>query len=369
MSEAKQTRAHRGRTGYSTGANAAAASRAAVHLLLHDHLPATMPTRLPNDQVVTFDVAAGGWSGAAAFAVCIKDAGDDPDVTHGAPITAYAERTADPDTVVLDGGEGVGRVTREGLGLTVGGPAINPVPRANILDQIRDEAGQALASAGLAVTIAVPDGADMARRTLNPRLGIAGGISILGTTGIVRPYSTAAFKASVTQSVDIAASHGLDHLVLTTGGRSERYAMALLPALPEMAYIQMGDFVGHALHKAAKHGIPRVTLCGMVGKFAKIAQGKLHTHAGKGEVDMAFLADLAVEAGADPDLRAEIEAGNTARHVSEILDREGVTGFYDLLARRVVAQAEQATDGAVSAAALITDFNGNLIGRAPEEAA
>ena len=231
------TRRSRGnRTGFTTGACSAAAARAATLGMVNGEVPESVTCHLPNGREVSFAVSDGRVDGDGperrAHAVIVKDAGDDPDATHGAHMTAdvrlLPQRAGE---IELHGGPGVGTVTMDGLGLEVGGPAINPVPQRNIRDNVRAAAGELLVHDGLAVTLSVPGGEEMARKTLNARLGILGGISILGTTGIVRPYSTAAFRASVVQAVEVAARQGQTCVVFTTGGRTEKFAMRQLPEL------------------------------------------------------------------------------------------------------------------------------------------
>jgi len=214
------------RKGYTTGACSAAAAKAATLGLLSGKVPEQIESCLPNGQRVIFTVHEGSSSGQQAHAVIIKDAGDDPDCTHRARLTADVRLLTDStNKVLLKGGEGVGIITMRGLGLDVGSPAINPVPRKNIETNIREIAGKLLQTQSLEVTISVPGGQTMAKKTLNDRLGIIDGISILGTTGIVHPYSTAAFRASVVQGIEVAANQGQDTVVLTTGGRTEKFTM------------------------------------------------------------------------------------------------------------------------------------------------
>ena len=201
------------RRGFSTGANAAAAAKAALLALATGQLPEAVDIPFPSGDRHTFTIHSGSTDGPTATAVVVKDAGDDPDVTHGAHLTATVTRCPGED-VVIAGGDGVGTVTKPGLGLEVGGPAINPVPRQMITDAARE----VVPSGGVHVTISVPDGEKMARKTTNRRLGIVGGISILGTTGIVRPFSTASWRASVEQAVSVMAAQGIGTLVLATGG-------------------------------------------------------------------------------------------------------------------------------------------------------
>jgi cobalt-precorrin-5B (C1)-methyltransferase len=256
-------------------------------------------------------------------------------------------------------------VTKPGLGLEVGGPAVNPVPRRNITEMIEEEiAGSAYA--GAIVTISVPGGEEMAKKTTNARLGLVGGISILGTTGIVKPYSTAAYRASVVQAIDVARERALSELVLTTGGKSEAYAMKLYPSLPEEAFVQVGDFVGTALRHAARRGAARAIIVGMIGKLSKMADGKMMTHAAGSEVNMELLSTLATELGAREEIAAQIRAANTARHVLELCSQEGLTAITSLICRRVVEHATKHAGAPLDVHALLVDFNGALLGRWPE---
>ncbi|NJC73271.1 cobalt-precorrin-5B (C(1))-methyltransferase [Planosporangium thailandense] len=319
------------RTGWTTGTCASAAAKAASVLLTTGEPPAWVEVALPSGRRVTFAVSETALDGAAATAVVVKDAGDDPDVTHGAHLTATVSWCAG-DGVHLDGGEGVGVVTKPGLGLPVGGPAINPVPRAMITQAVREVVGER----GVRVVISVPGGEKMARKTTNRRLGVLGGISILGTTGIVRPFSTASWRASVEQAVQVAAAQGEDTIVLCTGGRTEKGAMALLPRLAEVCFIEVGDFTGAALRKAVERGITRVVFIGMVGKLTKLAAGVLMTHYTRSAVDTGLLGRLTASAGGSAELVADVAAANTARHAYELWDRAGLLRTAgDLLCQRV----------------------------------
>ncbi len=307
------------RTGWTTGTCASAAAKAAAQLLATGQAPDWVEVGLPSGRRVTFAVDSACARGDAATAVVVKDAGDDPDVTHGARLTATVSWRADAG-VVLDGGEGVGVVTKPGLGLAVGGPAINPVPRKMITQAVREVVGER----GVHVVISVPEGERMARRTTNRRLGVLGGISILGTTGIVRPFSTASWRASVVQAVQVAAAQGEDTIVLCTGGRTEKGAMAVLPDLPEVCFIEVGDFTGAALRTGVERGIARVVFVGMVGKLTKLASGVLMTHYTRSAVDTILLGRLTVTAGGAPALAESVAAANTARHAYELWDAAGL---------------------------------------------
>jgi len=348
------------RKGFTTGACSAAAARAATLGLVTGSVPDVIECRLPNEQVVNFAVIEGACDGDHAHAVVVKDAGDDPDCTHGAHLTADVRKLYDlPGQVVLKGGVGVGTITRQGLGLAVGGPAINPVPRRNIEENVRAAAGALLDSCGLEVMISVPEGEQMSKKTLNSRLGIIGGISILGTTGIVHPYSTAAFRASVVQGVEVAASQGLDTVVLTTGGRTEKFAMRELSNLPEGCFVQMGDFLKYALDTAVRTGIKHVVIGAMVGKLTKIAQGETITHAGRNPVNTELLAAIAAAIGADAKTCEDIRNDETARYAFERLAELGLMReFCRALARRAIQTLKARYPDQFSLRVLVSDFDG-----------
>jgi cobalt-precorrin-5B (C1)-methyltransferase len=349
------------RSGYSTGANAAAAAVAATLGLLRGTVPEAVECVLPNTMRVRFAITDGHVDGDCAHAVSVKDAGDDPDATHGARLTAEVRRIPGGDGAVsLQGGAGVGVVTKPGLGLEVGSAAINPVPRRNIIDNVRATGMPILAAGdGLVVTISVPGGEEMARKTLNARLGILGGISILGTTGIVRPYSTAAFRASVVQAVEVAANQGQRTVVFTTGGRTEKCAMREFPHLDEACFVQMGDFVKAAFSTAVKRHMRHIVVGAMVGKLTKIAQGLSVTHAWREEVDRDLIAGAAAEVGAPPELVAEIRAAETARFAAERLADLGLAvAFHRALAERALRSLRQRYPGPHRLSVLACNFEG-----------
>ena len=307
------------RTGWTTGTCAAAAAKAASTALITGESQNTVEIGLPSGRRVRFPVAECTLTAREqAQAVVVKDAGDDPDVTHGARLTATV-RWRDQPGIELDGGVGVGVVTRPGLGLEVGAAAINPVPRAMITQSV----GEAIDvnQRGIKVVISVPGGEKMARKTTNARLGIIGGISILGTTGIVRPFSTASWRASVEQAIAVLAAQGEDTVVLCTGGRTEKGAMRLLPDLPEVCFVEVGDFTGAALRRAVEHGLTRVVFAGMVGKLTKLAAGVLMTHYTRSKVSLDLLRDITLAAGGDQDLAERVADANTARHAAELWDQ------------------------------------------------
>lgn len=344
------------RRGWTTGTCAAAATKAACLLLRDGDTPAEVEVPLPRgDQRPTFAVLRCAADGAAAVGIVVKDAGDDPDVTHGAHLTARVWPGPAPG-LELRGGAGVGTVTRPGLGLEVGGPAINAGPRAQIAAAVAEVLD--LGQAGVVVEISVPGGEKMARRTSNARLGIVGGISILGTTGIVRPFSTAAWRASVGQAIDVMDAQGLRTLVLTTGGRSERAARRLEPALDEVCFVEVGDFTGYALKRAVRLGFERCLFVGMVGKLSKLAAGVMMTHWTRSTVDPAFLAELTEQAGGEAELIAAVGAANTARHAFELWDAAHLHRAGDLLCDRVATNLATYARGRLAVDVVMVDFDG-----------
>ncbi len=279
------------RTGWTTGACAAAAAKAACAALVHGDFPDPVSIRLPGGETPSFALARHEKTGEFARAGIVKDAGDDPDVTHGALIIATVRLDADAQGINFRAGEGVGTVTLPGLPLAVGEPAINPAPRLLIAEALREVTQPAGLSCGLDVEISIPGGDRLARRTMNPRLGITGGLSVLGTSGIVRPYSCAAWIAAIREGMDVARAMGLDHVAGCTGPMSERAARQHL-RLPEQAFIDMGDFAGGLLKYARRHPIPRLTIAAGLAKLTKLAQGALDLHSARSRVDMKKLAAL-----------------------------------------------------------------------------
>jgi cobalt-precorrin-5B (C1)-methyltransferase len=350
------------REGFTTGTAAAAAAKAACLVLLDRGWPETVAVRLPIERVLEIPVNTLEWTDEVASAGVVKDAGDDPDVTHGAEIFATVRGVPEPG-VHIRGGPGVGVVTRRGLELPVGSPAINPVPQQMIRQAVGEVFGSEQPEPGVEVTISVPGGEELARRTFNARLGIVGGISILGTTGIVRAMSTAAWRASVLQGIDVAAANGIAHLVLSTGGRTEKFAQARYPDLPEMAFVEMGIFTGDCLRRAAERGVGRVSLCAMIGKLSKIAAGKMQTHVAGNQVDCAFLAQVARELGAAPELAEEVAGANSARHVQELVEAAGLASFFGRLCELAAEQCAAAAER-LAVEVVLFDFEGRVLGTA-----
>jgi cobalt-precorrin-5B (C1)-methyltransferase len=323
------------RSGWTTGTCSAAAAKAATTALLTQQVQRSVEVALPDARVVPFAVERCDVTADSAEAVVVKDAGDDPDVTHGAHLTATVRWAPQPG-LQLEGGVGIGVVTKAGLGLEVGGPAINPVPRRMIRDNVSHVVD--LDQRGVRVVISVPDGERRAKKTTNARLGILGGISILGTTGVVRPFSTESWRASVVQAVSVMAAQDEPTLVLATGGRTEKAAMRMLPDLPEVCFVEVGDFTGAALRQAVEDGLRDVVFVGMAGKLTKLASGVLMTHYTKSKVDTAVLVEVTGEIGGSEELVEGVRTANTARHAYEQWEAAGVLRpAGDLLCGRVAA--------------------------------
>jgi len=352
------------RRGWTTGACAAAAAKAAYAALITGEFPDPVEITLPRGERPAFALATQHRDGNAATAGIIKDAGDDPDVTHGALVLATVRPGAPGGGVTFRAGDGVGMVTRSGLALPPGEPAINPVPRQMIRAAIAEVAATNRETGDVEVEIAIPGGEALAARTVNGRLGIIGGLSILGTTGIVVPYSCAAWIHSIHRGIDVARAGGFDHVAGSTGAASEQAVRALY-GLPDVALIDMGDFVGGMLKYLRNHPVPRVTIAGGVAKMTKLAQGMLDLHSKRGAVDLAGLAALASASGGSAALAERIVGANTAAQAFADARTEGLA-----LGDAVAAAAWQTASGVVadtdiSVEIILFDRDGKLVGRAP----
>ncbi|MDU6239983.1 MAG: cobalt-precorrin-5B (C(1))-methyltransferase [Bradyrhizobium sp.] len=348
--------------GWTTGSCATAAARAAYELLMTGSCPAIVDIALPGGRRASFAVAIHEAEGGRATAGVVKDAGDDPDVTHGALIKATVQRRDAGSGIAFRAGSGVGTVTRPGLPLPPGEPAINPVPREMIIAAI-DEAATALGGTrDVTVEIAIPGGEDLAKKTLNPRLGIVGGLSILGTTGIVVPFSCAAWIHSIYRGIDVARAAGLPHIAGATGSTSEK-AVQQLYGLPDTALIDMGDFAGGMLKYLRRHPVGRVTVAGGFAKMTKLGQGLLDLHSRAGEVDLGWLATALHDAGAPPVLVETARTANTALQVLQESDRSGFPAG-DVVARAAWQTAYRAlANDAVALDVAVFDRDGRLVGR------
>jgi cobalt-precorrin-5B (C1)-methyltransferase len=352
------------RRGWTTGTCAAAAAKAAFAALLTGEFPDPVEVTLPRGERPSFALAVTRRDGNSATAGVVKDAGDDPDVTHGALICATVRAGAPGVGVSFRAGEGVGTVTLPGLPLAPGEPAINPVPRRMIANAIAEVAAAAGRAADAAVEISIPGGEALAAKTLNGRLGIVGGLSILGTTGIVVPYSCSAWIHSILRGIDVARAAGLTHIAGATGASSETGAQKLY-GLPEIALIDMGDFVGGMLKYLRKNPVPRVTIAGGVAKMTKLAQGLTDLHSKRGAVDLVTLAGFAEGAGGSAELRQRIVASNTAAEAFAQAQAEGIA-LGDAVARAAQDTAARVVEGrGIAIEIILFDREQNLVGRAP----
>ncbi|MFX3623850.1 MAG: cobalt-precorrin-5B (C(1))-methyltransferase [Ectobacillus sp.] len=351
------------REGYTTGACATAAAKAALTALITGEEQTEATIYLPIKRFATFHLENCEVTGETGAASIMKDAGDDPDATHGALIVATVS-WAEKRGIALDGGVGVGRVTKPGLPVPVGEAAINPVPRKMICETAAAVLQEYGIDKGIKIVISVPDGEEIAKKTLNARLGIIGGISILGTRGIVVPFSTAAYKASIVQAISVARANACEHIVITTGGRSEKYAMKQFPTLPEEAFVEMGDFVGFTLKQCKRQGVKRVSMVGMMGKFSKVAQGVMMVHSKSAPVDFHFLAKVAKEAGAPDMLVEEIKSANTAAQVGDLMIEHGYHSFFEQLCSYCCLSALREVGGGIEVSASLYTMKGECLGKA-----
>ncbi len=351
------------RSGYTTGACAAAAAKAAALVLMTGQEGGTVEIPFPDGTRHRFTIHASTRLEAGATASIIKDAGDDPDVTNGAEIRArvsfypgesVSEFHVVSGNVILSGGAGVGRVTKRGLAVQVGEPAINPVPRQMIVAAVQEVES----TRRLLVEISVDQGELLAEKTLNKRLGILGGLSILGTTGIVRPISADAWTATISASMSVAREAGLVELVLSTGRTSERGAQSLLD-LPEEAYAMMGDYLEFSLQEAAKQGFKKIHLAGMWAKITKGALRVPQTHVRNGALEMADAAHLLESLGAGGPLLIKIQKANTAREMAEHLVE---AGRQDIIRAVCVKAREYAEDVSTLAVAVyLVDSSAHVV--------
>jgi len=350
------------RRGWTTGACATAATAAAFEALLTGHFPDPIEIALPKGERPSFALARQERADDIATAGIVKDAGDDPDVTHGALVLASVRPLPPGSGVRFKAGPGVGTVTKPGLPIAPGEPAINPVPRRMMTEVVEAVAARLGARPDLEITISIPDGEEMARHTWNPRLGIQGGLSILGTTGIVHPFSCSAWIASIHRGIDVARASHLEHVAGCTGSTSEDGVKKLYD-LPDFAFIDMGDFVGGMLKYLRDHPLPRLTIGGGFAKLAKLAGGAMDLHSGRSQLDRAALAGWLAELGADS---AMIEKAASANTGAEILEEAQARGLKlgDLVARRARDRAASVVEGKVAIEVIAFDRSGAIVGRA-----
>ena len=350
------------RTGFTTGTCATASSKAALLAVIEQKTVNDIDVLLPKRDKIKIKINSCVFSKSNAKCSVIKDGGDDPDVTHGAEIFVELSLTDNIGSVEIDGGIGVGRVTKPGLGLEIGTAAINPTPKKMILENVQEVGKQVLKQNGIKIVISVPKGKELAVKTDNPRIGIMNGISILGTSGIVIPYSTASFAAAIRQQIDVVRSMNDDIVFLTTGGRSEDFARKIIE-LPDHSFIQMGDFSGYTIQQCAKKGLKKAYVAGFIGKLAKMAAGVKQTHVKGSKVNMKFLSEIAKRCNADDKTIEKIKNANTARNVQEIIMEDQVDGFFDEISKETCLQMRNHSEGNIPVEVILFDFDGTILSK------
>ncbi|MCF1434962.1 cobalt-precorrin-5B (C(1))-methyltransferase [Agrobacterium vitis] len=348
------------RKGWTTGACATAATKAALTALLTGEFPDPVSIRLPGGQEPAFALAYEQITDGQASAGIIKDAGDDPDVTHGATVIAIVRRLAAGSGVRFVAGDGVGTVTRPGLPLATGEPAINPVPRAMMVAEVEALTKQHGLTPDVEITISIPGGQALAEKTWNPRLGIIGGLSVLGTTGIVNPFSCAAWIHSIHRGIDVARAMGLPHVLGATGSTSERTAQQLY-GLPQEALLDMGDFAGGLLKYLRQHPVPRLTIAGGFAKLSKLAQGALDLHSARSQIDNSFMETLMSDHPLSQDIKERIRSANTALEILDIT-RQNNLDMATPIAQRARETALSVLRGAdIAVDVIVTDRAGAIL--------
>ncbi|MGH6760128.1 MAG: cobalt-precorrin-5B (C(1))-methyltransferase [Phyllobacterium sp.] len=354
------------RRGWTTGACATAATKAALTALITGEFPDPVTITLPKGETPFFPLALEAMGDGYAMAGIVKDAGDDPDVTHGATIIATVYPAKPGSGVVFVAGEGVGTVTLPGLPIAPGEAAINPVPRRMMTEVCEAICAEHDLPADLVVTISVPDGEEIAKQTWNPRLGIVGGISILGTTGIVHPFSCSAWIHSIHSGIDVVRAAGLTHVLGATGSTSEDAAQAIYH-LPEIALLDMGDFAGGLLKYLRVHPVPKLTIAGGFAKLTKLAQGALDLHSARSQVSMEFLAEEALKLTPDPalaqSLKERILSANTALEVLGIANETNIDLPLSIARLAQKTALETLRGAAVEVEVIVTDRNGTILAR------
>lgn len=352
------------RYGWTTGACATAAAKSAVSALLGHGFLDPVTITLPKGQTPAFALATEKHEGDMATASIIKDAGDDPDVTHHARIISSVRKGPVGTGVTFAAGEGVGTVTREGLPVAVGEPAINPVPREIMTREVSELCASHGVQADIEITVGIENGEELAKYTMNGRLGIIGGLSVLGTTGIVVPYSCAAWIASLHRGIDVSIAAGADHVIAATGSTSEKAANDIYK-LPDYALLDMGDFAGGVLKYLKTHPIAKLTLAGGFAKFTKLAEGHMDLHSGRSSVNFNWLADELAGLNASVDLIDLCRGANTAMQVLEACKERDVQLAQHIadLARQ---KAKEIAGGSVAVDVLIFDRKGNLVGKSED---
>ena len=350
------------RNGFTTGTCATAAAKASLLAIINKKGIRDVDVRIPRGDYLNIKIVKCNFSDSCASCSVIKDGGDDPDVTHGTQIIVDLELTEKINAIEIDGGKGVGIVTKPGLGLELDKAAINPVPKKMIIENINEIGAKTLQKHGIKIVISVPKGKELAPKTDNPRLGIIGGISILGTSGIVIPFSTASYAASIRQNLDVSIAAGDRTVVLTTGGRSEEFSKKIIEKA-DHCFVQMGDFSGYTIQQCAKKEIEKAYVVGFIGKLAKMAAGVKQTHVKGSKINMKFLAKLATKCNADESVISEILAANTARHVSEIIKKHKIDGFFQEICENVYTHMRGFSENKVAIQVILFDFDGTILAK------
>jgi cobalt-precorrin-5B (C1)-methyltransferase len=347
------------RSGLTTGCCATACCIAAANVLFYQQLQSRVEVVLPRGKTVQLTIESVIEKSNTVRTATIKDAGDDPDVTHGAEV--YVElKLIDSVDIRFVAAPGVGTVTREGLSLAVGEAAINPVPRKMMTEHLSAIAKNAGYSGGFEVAVGVINGDQLAQKTMNPRLGIVGGLSILGTTGIVRPFSCSAYIASIHQGIDVARANNIDHIAATTGSSSEA-AIRDYYQLCDMALIEMGDFVGAVLKHLRKAPVAKLTLCGGFGKLTKLANGHLDLHSKSSSINFAYLAQKIADLNGSAALQQQVLAANTTIEVLALCQKENID-LVSAVCREAKQVAEETARGQVQVEVFAINRQGLIIG-------
>ncbi len=354
------------RRGWTTGACATAATKAALTALITGEFPDPVAILLPKGDAPHFALCYEALNDAGAFAGIVKDAGDDPDVTHGATIISHVVPLPPQSGLVFKAGDGVGTVTKPGLPIPPGEPAINPAPRDMIRTVVEEICAEHGLPVDLQVTISVPGGEEIAKRTWNPRLGIVGGLSILGTTGVVHPFSCSAWIHSIHRGIDVARAEGTPHVIAATGSTSEATAQSIYN-LPETALLDMGDFAGGVLKYLRDNPVPKITIAGGFAKMTKLAQGALDLHSGRSQVDFEWLAQKIEELSADNSisstLQNKIQNANTASEVHEITKEKGIALPEEIATLARATVIETLKGAPVEVEVIVIDRSGNLLAK------
>jgi len=351
------------RQGWTTGACATAATRAALTALITGEFPDPVTITLPKGQTPAFALAREERNDDWASASIIKDAGDDPDVTHQALITSTVRFGETGSGIIFKAGKGVGMVTKAGLPIAPGEPAINPVPRLMMQQVVEEIALKHGVSSNVEIEISVADGERLAQKTWNPRLGIIGGLSILGTTGIVHPFSCSAWIHSIHSGIDVARANGFDHVAAATGSTSEATVKKLYN-LPDFALIDMGDFAGGMLKYLRRNPVAKVTIAGGFGKLTKLAQGYLDLHSGRSQVSFDWLADAIKQVGGSFELQEHAEKANTAMEVLTQAQKHTLPLAQYVAEKARATALETLRSAPVEVEVIVIDRNGGIVGRA-----